>query len=239
MEENMSETTIEENASNTTMRAIHTYVIRAGRMTSAQKNDYEQLSEQWCIPFASKTLDFSALFGNNNPVIIEIGFGMGHATAQIAAENPEINYVGLEVHKPGIGRLLGEIRTRNLKNIRIIEHDAIEVLEKMVADGSVNGFHVFFPDPWPKKKHHKRRLMQRPRTNLLAKKLHIGGYIYMATDWVPYAESALEELTATEGIQNKYDGFAPHQIWRPETKFEQKGIRAAHEIRELFFEKQA
>ena len=126
------------------MRPIHTYVIRAGRMTSAQKNDYEQLRDKWCVPFSENPVDLAELFGNKNPVIVEIGFGMGQATARIAEANPDVNYLGLEVHRPGIGRLLGEIRERNLKNIRIIEHDAIEVLEKMVSSGALDGFHIFF-----------------------------------------------------------------------------------------------
>ena len=163
---------------------------------------------------------------------------MGAATAIIAEQNPNINYLGIEVHTPGVGRLLGNIRDNNLQNLYIIEHDAMEVLEFMIPDNSVSGFHVFFPDPWPKKKHHKRRLMQRPRTNLLAKKLYAGGYIYMATDWEPYAEFALEELNLTETMKNKYEGFAPHQEWRPETKFEHKGLVAERKISEIFFEKE-
>ena len=185
-----------------------------------------------------KNLNFADIFGNSNPVVVEIGFGMGAATAIIAEQNPNINYLGIEVHTPGVGRLLGNIRDNNLQNLYIIEHDAMEVLEFMIPDNSVSGFHVFFPDPWPKKKHHKRRLMQRPRTNLLAKKLYAGGYIYMATDWEPYAEFALEELNLTETMKNKYDGFAPHQEWRPETKFEHKGLVAERKISEIFFVKE-
>ena len=162
---------------------------------------------------------------------------MGAATAIIAEQNPNINYLGIEVHTPGVGRLLGNIRDKNLQNLFIIEHDAMEVLEFMIPDNSVSGFHVFFPDPWPKKKHHKRRLMQRPRTNLLTQKLYEGGYVYMATDWEPYAEFALEELNLTSNLKNKYEGFAPHQEWRPETKFEHKGLLAERKICELFFEK--
>lgn len=218
-------------------REIKTFVLRASRMTDAQKRDYETLSAKWCIPFEKKNLNFADIFGNSNPVVVEIGFGMGAATAIIAEQNPNINYLGIEVHTPGVGRLLGNIRDNNLQNLYIIEHDAMEVLEFMIPDNSVSGFHVFFPDPWPKKKHHKRRLMQRPRTNLLAKKLYAGGYIYMATDWEPYAEFALEELNLTETMKNKYEGFAPHQEWRPETKFEHKGLVAERKICELFFEK--
>ena len=219
-------------------REIKTFVLRASRMTDAQKRDYETLSAKWCIPFEKKNLNFADIFGNSNPVVVEIGFGMGAATAIIAEQNPNVNYLGIEVHTPGVGRLLGNIRDNNLQNLYIIEHDAMEVLEFMIPDNSVSGFHVFFPDPWPKKKHHKRRLMQRPRTNLLAKKLYAGGYIYMATDWEPYAEFALEELNLTETMKNKYDGFAPHQEWRPETKFEHKGLVAERKISEIFFVKE-
>jgi tRNA (guanine-N7-)-methyltransferase len=206
-------------------------------MTEGQKRDYENLSTRWCIPFEKKNLNFVDIFGNSNPVVVEIGFGMGAATAIIAEQNPNINYLGLEVHTPGVGRLLGNIRDKNLQNLFIVEHDALEVLEYMIPDNSVAGFHVFFPDPWPKKKHHKRRLMQRPRTNLLTQKLYEGGYVYMATDWEPYAEFALEELNLTSNLKNKYEGFAPHQEWRPETKFEHKGLLAERKICELFFEK--
>lgn len=218
-------------------RTVHTFVLRAGRMTDAQKKAYETLSARWCVPFNDFPLNYIDVFDNVNPVTIEIGFGMGAATAIIAQNNPEKNYLGLEVHRPGVGRLLNEIEDKNLSNLYIIEHDAIEVLEKMIPDDSVSAFHIFFPDPWPKKKHHKRRLVQRPRTDLLTKKLAPGGYIYMATDWEPYAEFALEELTLTKGLRNKYDGYAPHQEWRPETKFENKGLKADRKICELFFEK--
>jgi tRNA (guanine-N7-)-methyltransferase len=218
-------------------REIKTFVLRASRMTDAQKRDYETLSAKWCIPFEKKNLNFTDIFENSNPVVVEIGFGMGAATAIIAEQNPNVNYLGIEVHTPGVGRLLGNIRDKNLQNLFIVEHDALEVLEYMIPDNSVAGFHVFFPDPWPKKKHHKRRLMQRPRTNLLTQKLYEGGYVYMATDWEPYAEFALEELNLTSNLKNKYEGFAPHQEWRPETKFEHKGLLAERKICELFFEK--
>lgn len=221
----------------TVLRTIHTFVLRAGRMTEAQKKAYETLSPRWCVPYNEFQLNYIDVFDNVNPVTIEIGFGMGAATAIIAQNNPEKNYLGLEVHRPGVGRLLNEIEGKNLSNLYIIEHDAIEVLEKMIPDESVSAFHIFFPDPWPKKKHHKRRLVQRPRTELLAKKLSPGGYLYMATDWEPYAEFALEELSLTPGLKNKYEGYAPHQEWRPETKFENKGLKAERNICELFFEK--
>ena len=218
-------------------KTIKTFVLRAGRMTLTQHKDYEELSEKWCLPYTEEKLHYEKVFANTNPVTIEIGFGMGKATSIIAKENPQNNYLGLEVHRPGVGKLLGDIRRMEITNIRIIEHDALEVLAQMIPDNSVSGFHIFFPDPWPKKKHHKRRLVQRPRTDLLAKKLTAEGYIYMATDWEPYAEFALEELKQTANLQNKYTGFAPHQTWRPETRFEEKGLDAQRVIRELFFVK--
>lgn len=218
-------------------RTIKTYVLRQGRLTQAQERDYNELSPVFCIPYEEKRINFVDLFGNTNPVVIEIGFGMGAATVQIAENNPDINYLGIEVHKPGVGAVLGEIKRRNLKNLYIVQYDALDVLENMVGDESVNGFHIFFADPWPKKKHHKRRLVQRPRTNLFEKKLCTGGYVYFVTDWQEYADFALEELNATEGLKNKYNGFAEHQTWRPETKFERKGLNADRVINELFFEK--
>jgi len=218
-------------------REIHTYVLRAGRMTESQKRDYVIHSARWCLPFEKQTLNIMNVFENTSPVTIEIGFGMGKATAIIAENNPNQNYLGLEVHKAGVGKLLGEIEKRHLSNVRIVEHDALEVLEYMIPDNSIQAFHIFFPDPWPKKKHHKRRLVRRPRTGLLAQKLVPGGYIYMATDWLPYAEEAFFELTATPSLVSLYDGFAPHQTWRPETRFEAKGLQANHTISELMFTK--
>jgi tRNA (guanine-N7-)-methyltransferase len=217
---------------------IKSYVLRAGRMSAAQRRSYETLSPDFCIPFAGAPLDFSRTFGNANPVTVEIGFGMGAATAVIAGENPEKNYLGIEVHRPGIGRLLWEIENRGLTNIRIIEYDAVDVLGKMIRAASLGALHIFFPDPWPKKRHHKRRLIARPFTGLLAEKLCPGGYLYMVTDWADYGDWALAELSATAGLINPHGGFAPPQDWRPRTKFEQKGIEKNHEVRELFFVKE-
>ncbi|MDR2747355.1 MAG: tRNA (guanosine(46)-N7)-methyltransferase TrmB [Treponema sp.] len=183
---------------------IRSYVLRSGRTSAAQKRAYDGLSPRYRVPFSAGFLDYAALFGNSNPVTVEIGFGMGRAAAGIAQANPDRNYLGIEVHKPGIGRLLWEIEKRSLVNIRIVERDAVETLEKMIAGGSTAAFHIFFPDPWPKKRHHKRRLVTRPFTALLAEKLRPGGYIYMATDWEDYARWALAELSATEGLRNPY-----------------------------------
>ena len=218
-------------------REVKTYVLRAGRMTAAQEKAYKQLAPAYCIPFENKRINFVDIFGNTNPIIVEIGFGMGDATWQIAKANPNINYIGIEVHTPGVGKLLSEIQKNELKNLYIIEYDAMEVLQNMFGDNSINGFHIFFPDPWPKKKHHKRRMLQRPRTDLLAKKLSAGGYLYFVTDWLEYAEFALEQLTDTPGLKNKYDGFAEPQLWRNQTKFERKGMAADRVITEIFFKK--
>ena len=219
-------------------RTVKTFVMRIGRMTAAQERAYNELSPAWCIPFENKKINFVDIFGNTNPIIIEIGFGMGDATAELAQANPNINYLGIEVHKPGVGKLLGEIKKRDLKNLYIIEYDALDVLEYMVGDNCINGFHVFFPDPWPKKRHHKRRLVQRPKTDLFTQKLAPGGYLYFVTDIEEYAEFALEELENTPHLKNKYKGFAEPQPWRAQTKFERKGMAADRKITELFFEKE-
>ena len=219
-------------------RTIRTFAIRAWHFKKKKKKDYAELFPVYGIEYSEKLLNFEQVFGNKNPVVIEIGFGMGKATAIIAENNPDINYLGLEVHKPGIGKLLGEIRTRNLKNLRIIEHDAMEVLENMVEAGSVAAFHIFFPDPWQKKRHEKRRLIQRPRTDLIASTLKKDGYLYFVTDWLPYAQFGLEQLEKTPGLKNKFEGYAPHQPWRPETRFEQKGLDANRVINEMMFIKQ-
>jgi tRNA (guanine-N7-)-methyltransferase len=161
---------------------------------------------------------------------------MGIATAIIAENNPGKNYLGFEVHRPGIGSLLREIERRNLRNVRIVEYDAVAAVELCLPDRSVEGFHVFFPDPWQKKRHHKRRLVTRPFTGVLARKLRPGGYLYMVTDWKDYAQWALRELSATAGLRNLHDGFAPPLDWRPETKFERKGLAQSHGVWELYFE---
>jgi tRNA (guanine-N7-)-methyltransferase len=204
-------------------------------MSDAQRRSYDTLFPKYGVPFEKSLLNYPELFGAEKPVIIEIGFGMGIATAQISQDNPDVHYVGVEVHRPGIGRLLWEIERRELKNIRIIEHDGVEVLEAMIADHSVAGFHIFFPDPWRKKRHHKRRLITRPFTGVLAAKLQPSGYIYIVTDWPDYASWALAELSATPGLANCCAGFAPPQEWRPKTKFEQKGLDKNHQIYELLF----
>ena len=217
---------------------LKSYVLRKGRATDAQKKAYDELSNKFIIPFSQNELDYELTFGNDAPVTLEIGFGSGFATAGIAQANPDKNYLGIEVFRPGIGKLLWEIEKRELSNIRIVEYDAAIVAEKMIPPNSLEAIHIFFPDPWPKKKHHKRRLIQRPFTDTLAKCLKPGGYLYMVTDWEDYAVWALEHLSATVALKNAYDGFALPQDWRPNTKFEKKGLAKEHNIRELYFIKQ-
>jgi tRNA (guanine-N7-)-methyltransferase len=215
---------------------IKSYVLRAGRVTDAQRRSYDTLSGRYTVPFSENLLGYDRIFGNSNPVIAEIGFGMGEVTAVIAGETPQKNYIGIEVYKPGVGKLLWEIEQRSLSNIRIIEHDAVDVFLKMIPPRSLEGICLFFPDPWPKKRHHKRRLVKRPFTGTLAAALGPGGYLHMVTDWEDYAVWALAELGGTEGLVNSFDGFALPQN-RPLTKFERKGLEKNHEVREIFFKK--
>ena len=214
---------------------IKSYVMRKGRYTAAQKKAYDTSSEKYLLEFSDEEIDFGKVFSNGNGVTLEIGFGMGNATAEIAQANPEKNYLGIEVHRPGIGRLLWEIEKRNLCNVRIIEYDAVSVTQKMIPEDSLDAVHIFFPDPWPKKRHRKRRLIQRPFTDTLALCLKKGGYLYMITDWEDYAVHALEELSAAASLRNAYETFAEPQSWKPLTKFEQKGMNKEHTIRELYF----
>jgi tRNA (guanine-N7-)-methyltransferase len=217
---------------------IRSYAPRAGRFTDAQKKAYDSFSAKYLIPFSEEKLDFNAVFGRNSGVTLEIGFGMGIATAMIAEANPGKDYLGVEVHRPGIGRLLWEMEKRAIANIRIIEHDAAIVTEKMIPDRSLEAVHLFFPDPWPKKRHHKRRLVRRPFADVLAMKLLPGGYLYMVTDWEDYALHALSELSAAPLLRNAHESFAPPSPWRPKTKFEQKALAQGRSIKELFFIKQ-
>jgi len=229
---------------------IKSFVLRSGRMSRAQEKSYEE-GERFLIPYSGETADFSRYFGNDRPITVEIGFGMGKATAEIAAANPDRNYLCIEVFKAGIGKLLWEIEQRGLSNIRIIEHDAVEVIEKMIApvlltDVSLTvpiplaAVHIFFPDPWPKKRHHKRRLVQKSFAELLASRLGEGSYIYMVSDWENYAEEALAVFSAVPCLYNPYGGgFAEGIAWRPPTKFEQKGLAKNHPIREIYLVKRA
>ena len=216
-------------------RAIRSFVLRAGRMGSGQMRALDELGPRFVIPYAAQTLDLTATFARTAPKVLEIGFGMGQATAQIAQAHPETDYLGIEVHTPGVGALLKSIGEIGLENLRIIQHDAVEVLQHMIANDSLDGIHIFFPDPWHKKKHHKRRLIQPQFVALLVSKLKPGGYLHLATDWADYAEQMLTVLRAETHLKNTCDAYAPRPEHRPLTKFEQRGVRLGHGVWDLLF----
>jgi tRNA (guanine-N7-)-methyltransferase len=215
---------------------IKSYAIRATRMSPAQGRAFDELYEKYCVPRASSPLDAHTLFpAPDNPVYLEIGFGMGDATAEMAGNQPDVNFLGVEVHKPGVGKLLGAIERETLSNVRIVHDDALLVVEQMIQPDCLDGVLVFFPDPWPKTRHHKRRIVRDSFVKLLVSRLRSGGFLYAVTDWVEYAEWMLDVLNRTDGIVNGSDGYSPPQPWRPVTAFERKGKSAGHEIRELYF----
>lgn len=220
-------------------RHIRSYVLRQGRVSNAQQRYYDEGMPRWGIPYGHHLLDFAAVFGRRAPVILEIGCGMGETTAAIAAAHPGNDYLGIEVHTPGVGSLLKEIATRDLANLRVIQHDAVEVVRDMIPHASLAGIHIYFPDPWPKKRHHKRRLIQPPFVHELALRLVPGGYLHCATDWEDYAQQMLEVLSAEPLLENTAPGFAPRPAWRPQTKFEMRGLKLGHGVWDVLFTRRA
>ena len=221
-------------------RTIRSFVIRAGRLTTGQERAFNTFGEQFLIPYKAETLDASAAFNRAAPNILEIGFGMGEATAHIASVRPDDNFLCCEVHAPGVGALLKRVGEQDLKNVRIIQHDAVEVLDHMLADSSLDGIHIFFPDPWHKARHNKRRLIQAPFVAKLARKLKTGGYIHAATDWQNYAEQILDVMSAEPQLKNptaNADGYADKPDYRPLTKFENRGIKLGHGVWDVVFKK--
>ena len=218
-------------------RSIKSFVTRQGRVSNAQARALEVLMPQFGITYATTPLDWAQCFGRIAPVVLEIGFGMGETTATIAQAMPETNFLGIEVHSPGVGALLKQIDERALRNLRIMQHDAVEVLTHQVPAASLSGIHIFFPDPWHKKRHNKRRLIQAPLVALLASRLQPGGYVHCATDWEPYAQQMLEVLSAEPNLHNTAEGFAPRPAYRPVTKFETRGVRLGHGVWDLVFKK--
>jgi len=219
-------------------RKIKSFIRRQGRLTAGQQL---ALDNQWHVYGLDPNIDydFAEVFGRNAPRCIEIGFGNGESLAKMAAANPEIDYIGIEVHRPGVGHLLMLLAEKNLTNVRIYCHDAIEILEKRVPDDSLSGVHLFFPDPWPKKKHHKRRIVQPGFTELLSRKLKTGGYFHAASDWQHYAEHMLAVLSEQKRLANASPGadYCPRPDYRPLTKFEQRGIKLGHGVWDLIFRK--
>ena len=218
---------------------IRSFVVRAGRMGTGQIRALAELGPRFVLPFSPAEADWSGLFGRDAPRVLEIGFGMGAATAQIALARPDTDFIGVEVHEPGVGALLKLIDERELSNVRIVQHDAVEVLQHMVAPASLAGIHIYFPDPWHKKRHHKRRLIQAPFVRELCRYLRPGGYLHCATDWEPYAQQMLEVLSAEPALHNTAldTGYAPRPDWRPLTKFENRGLQLGHGVWDLIFER--
>jgi tRNA (guanine-N7-)-methyltransferase len=220
-----------------TEHRIRSFVTRAGRLSIAQARALEELGPKFLIEYSKAPLDFEAAFGRKAPVILEIGFGMGDTTSHIAKGMPEKDFIGVEVHTPGVGSLLKQIGEQELSNLRLIQHDAVEVLNQMIPEGSLAGVHVFFPDPWHKARHNKRRLLQSPFVRLLAERLAPGGYLHCATDWEDYAVQMLEVLGAEPLLHNTAEGYAPQPAYRPLTKFENRGIKLGHGVWDLVFTK--
>jgi tRNA (guanine-N7-)-methyltransferase len=218
-------------------RTIRSFVRRAGRTTTGQAKAFEQLAPRFVVPYKAEALDLDAGFGRCAPTVLEIGFGMGEATAHIAALMPETNFLCCEVHEPGVGALLKRIGEQGLENIRIVQHDAVEVIASMIAPQLLAGVHIFFPDPWHKSRHNKRRLIQPPLVARLASRIRPGGYLHCATDWEPYAQQMLEVLSAEASLENTAEAFAPKPHYRPLTKFENRGLKLGHGVWDVVFRK--
>jgi tRNA (guanine-N7-)-methyltransferase len=218
-------------------RRIRSFVTRAGRVSTGQRRALDEWGPRFVLPYAPSPANWDVVFGRQAPRVLEIGFGMGATTAEIAAALPGDDFIGVEVHEPGVGALLKLIGDQGLTNIRIIQHDAVEVIEQMIEPGSLDGVHIFFPDPWHKARHHKRRLIQPPFVALLASRLKPGAYLHCATDWQNYAEQMLEVLSADPSLENTAQDYAPRPEYRPVTKFERRGLRLGHGVWDLVFKR--
>ncbi|MGA8005716.1 MAG: tRNA (guanosine(46)-N7)-methyltransferase TrmB [Burkholderiales bacterium] len=216
-------------------RPIRSYVLRQGRTSAAQQRALDTLYARYGLRYSAHSIAPLDLFGRRAPLVLEIGSGMGETTAVIAAAQPDTDFIAVEVHGPGVGSLLNRIEAQGLANLRVIRHDAVEVLEHMIAEASLAGLHLFFPDPWPKKRHHKRRLVQPAFVALAARRLAPGGYLHVATDWPEYAEQILQVLSDEPLLQNAAAGFAERPAHRPLTKFEQRGLALGHPVRDILF----
>ncbi|MBA3695534.1 MAG: tRNA (guanosine(46)-N7)-methyltransferase TrmB [Methylotenera sp.] len=222
-----------------TQRRIRSFVLRQGRLTKGQERALETGLPKFGIPYSPALINLNEKFNRiESKKVLEIGFGMGETTAKIAQTLPEYDFLAVEVHTPGVGGLLKLIEEQALTNIRIIQHDVVDVLQNMLPDASLDGVHIFFPDPWHKKRHHKRRLIQAEFVNLLCSKLKTGGYLHVATDWQEYAEWVLEVLSAEPLLQNTAKDYAEKPIYRPLTKFENRGIKLGHGVWDMVFERQ-
>ncbi len=222
-------------------RRIRSFVKRAGRMTPSQEHALEHYWPRYGLQLSQGLLDFELLFGNNHPVIMEIGFGMGDSLSTMAATMPQNNYIGIEVHRPGVGRLLNNIATQELSNVRVFCDDAIEVMAQCIADGSLGAVQLFFPDPWHKKKHNKRRIVQPQFAQDIRQKLSVGGVFHMATDWQPYAEHMSEVMEPAEGYSNQAGAsqYSAQPDYRPSTKFQRRGEGKGHGVWDLMYGKES
>ena len=216
---------------------LRSFVLRQGRISNAQRRAYETFLPSYGIPFTHNVINFEIIFGRDAPKYIEIGSGMGETTASIAKLHPQNDYLAIEVHTPGVGSLLKQIEESKLTNLRIIQHDAVEVVKNMLPLKYLDGIHIFFPDPWPKLRHHKRRLIQPEFVSLLCKYLKLGGYIHVATDWNNYADQILEVMSNEPSLTNTTKDFTPRPEYRPLTKFELRGLRLGHQVWDLVFKK--
>ena len=220
-----------------TEHRIKSFVTRAGRLSGAQERAIQTLGPAFCLAYQKSPLDADEAFGRAAPLVLEIGTGMGETTAHIAALMPDKNFLGVEVHTPGIGSLLKRIGEQSLNNLRLIQHDAFEVVTHMLVPESLAGVHVFFPDPWHKARHNKRRLVQSPFVALLSSRIARGGYLHCATDWEDYAEQMLAVLSAEPSLRNTAELYAPRPDYRPVTKFENRGLKLGHGVWDLIFTK--
>ncbi|MDX5363198.1 MAG: tRNA (guanosine(46)-N7)-methyltransferase TrmB [Pseudazoarcus pumilus] len=216
-------------------RSIRSFVLRQGRMTVAQQRALDDMLPKIGLPYRIAPTDLDAVFGRDAPKVVEIGFGMGETTARIAAADPATDFLAMEVHGPGVGNLCKLVAEQGLDNLRICQHDAVEVLRDMIQPGTLAGVHVYFPDPWHKKRHHKRRIIQPEFVALIASRLRPGGYLHCATDWQEYAEWMLEVLSGEPLLANTAEGFAERPAWRPVTKFENRGLKLGHGVWDLLF----
>lgn len=219
------------------LRPIRSFVKREGKLTSGQQNAINRLWPSCGVDLDNKLLNWDSLFGRNAEIIAEIGFGNGLSLATMAAAYPDTNFFGIEVHKPGVGSLLVQVNKLGLDNVRVSQDDAVQVFEQQIPNNSVDRVQIFFPDPWHKKRHHKRRLIQTPFVEMLVKKLKPNGQIHVATDWENYAEHILEVLNANQDLSNTADGYAVKPDYRPNTKYEERGLRLGHGVWDIVFEK--
>lgn len=221
------------------LRKIRSFVLREGRVTNAQERALKEFWPLWGLDYQEEKISIKEIFKNDNPTTVEIGFGMGKSLIEMAKADPNRNFIGIEVHKPGVGAILAGINGANINNIRVIRHDAVEVLQNMLEDNSIDRLQLYFPDPWHKARHHKRRIVKQEFLDIILPKLTVGGVIHMATDWEDYANQMLEVLTADTRLSNlsKDNTFVPRPDYRPMTKFEQRGIKLGHGVWDLLFTK--